>query len=70
MRMEAGVGTPQQPRLGVRLCRDSRSDRPQTSSGSKPGVKCSAERTGALAEYVTVSSRGSCTGDETGQRDI
>ena len=68
MRMEAGVGTPSNPRLGVDFAGTVEAVGPDVKR-FKPGDEVFGGRTGAFAEYVT-RSRGSCTGAETGQRDI
>ena len=53
MRMEAGVGTPSNPRLGVDFAGTVEAIGPDVKR-FKPGDEVFGGRTGALAEYVTV----------------
>jgi NADPH:quinone reductase-like Zn-dependent oxidoreductase len=53
MRMEAGVGTPNNPRLGVDFAGTVEAVGPDVKR-FKPGDEVFGGRTGALAEYVTV----------------
>jgi NADPH:quinone reductase-like Zn-dependent oxidoreductase len=53
MRMEAGVGTPSNPRLGVDFAGTVEAIGPDVKR-FKPGDEVFGARTGALAEYVTV----------------
>ena len=53
MRMEAGVGTPSNPRRGVDFAGTIEAIGPDVKR-FKPGDEVFGARTGALAEYVTV----------------